>query len=222
MDTEKIPGQGSTYESFFLAMQENNTIGNFLRFKNKPIMNRGLGTADLKEHPHHELCRRLVASGASLGLRDQQSKVLVGVSLNEILKRGGEQDMFDPEKETDPNVRKLNFIMSQLMGSYNLFSDPNVTLVLDLVILCTNPSFARRGIATELVQLSEKKAAELNCQMITAQATSCYSQRIFNKLGYTVQSSLDYKGFLLDGQPVLDITKMEPHTCAQVVTKFLL
>jgi len=94
----------------------------------------------------------------------------------------------------------------------------NCSRVMFLQMLSVAKKARRRGIATNLARASEVAASKRGCDCVTSWATSEYSARILQKLGWSKQERLrydDYKDpatgrkYIVDHQPHVEMAAFE-------------
>ena len=99
---------------------------------------------------------------------------------------------------------------SEILGYTNinkLMSTLKCTRMYDLFVLSVRRSARVRGLGTELVRIGEEEARGRGCGCARVFATSRFSARIFNKLGWTQTAKLRYEDFLdEDGDTILKET----------------
>lgn len=86
--------------------------------------------------------------------------------------------------------------------------------------VCSARFHGIRGLGTELIKRSEAVGRERGCRYVYLSATGIYSTRIFNKLLYTVVSSLAYDEFR-DDKGELYLKDTREHTHCTVFLKAL-
>lgn len=129
-------------------------------------------------------------------------------------------EQFRDTKCTTDNSRSLMQYMITMDAKVNLFERFNVTCLLEIMFLATLPDFEGRGIGSRLVAESVRLAQQLRSgeavetgesnssaantakkpQLVSAQFTSRFSQRVGEKNGFTVVNQVPHSEFVFKGK----------------------
>nr|CAB3262661.1 uncharacterized protein LOC100181498 [Phallusia mammillata] len=112
--------------------------------------------------------------------------------------------------------RYISTLVETLEGS--LMDELNTDKFLMLSMLAVDPDYQRRGLAKELVKRSEDIARKLPCEYMVADASSFYTQKCFENMGYVKLKSVDYKDYF---DPALNVVPKPPHLSCVVYYKKL-
>ena len=78
-------------------------------------------------------------------------------------------------------------------------------------------NYRRFGIATKLVQKSIKLARSRRFEVVKAEATGKYSQKLYSKLNFDILFEILYNDYKVDGEVVFN--NMGIHTGFQLLAK---
>ena len=101
---------------------------------------------------------------------------------------------------TLPTTHAYLMVLSDLLWHPNdLFKQhPKVQNIFFFHALGVNPEYRKRGIAKELVKRGLQLAQDNDCQCIVVMATSPFSRKIFNDLGFEMLRIVDWRNFVMD------------------------
>ena len=69
-------------------------------------------------------------------------------------------------------------------------------------VLSVHPNYRRLGIATKLVQKSIELARSRGFEVVKAEATGKYSQKLYTKLNFDILFEISYNDYKVDGEVV--------------------
>nr|XP_040228774.2 uncharacterized protein LOC120953135 [Anopheles coluzzii] len=192
-----------------------------------------------------QLCLDVADGGVSLIARDTDTDTIVGVSFNVLQTPSSPEDgnyfeQFRDTKCTTDSSRALMQYMITMDAKVNLFERFRVDCLLEIMFLATLPSYAGHGIATRLVEESVQLAKQLKCgkvvptggdersgtvvakqpQLVSALFTSRISQRVGEKVGFTVINQVPHAEFVYRGQTFSDRAGPE-HPFSTLVVKHI-
>ena len=101
-----------------------------------------------------------------------------------------------------PKFEPIMDIFDQLSSLLGPLASPAPGEALNLSMLGVADSFARRGIAQELVRTSLANGAQRRYRQALTTATNPTSQHIFRKLGFTARAQASYADYRRDGVAV--------------------
>ena len=151
---------------------------------------------------------------------------LVAVCLNDV-----ERDIDDTddvtigtsvEEQLHPAMWKITHLLMDLVQDIDLFGRFHTNAYVLLQILCVHPQYAGRGLAGKMVDMTERLARGAGHSLIISEATSEYSASAFIKAGYTVENSIEYADYSLDGVERPFARNTGVHTSARLMIKQLL
>lgn len=86
---------------------------------------------------------------------------------------------------------------------------------------CVAQKYKKRGIALKMAALALGLSRKQNFRLVTVEATSRYSARVFEKLGFEKLVDHPYETMVLDGEPIKMSSDMECHYCLSLFVKKL-
>nr|XP_045603438.1 uncharacterized protein LOC123761454 [Procambarus clarkii] len=173
----------------------------------------GMSAATKMDEQYIPGCLR---SGLSTGARDERTGRLVGVVLSYSATPQAPQlkDVVTYITEAELKVLKVKTILE---GMLDLSEDRGVECVQRLTRFCVQPDYGSRGVARMLVQKSMDLGAKQGCQLAYLRATSPYTQKLCDRLGFDTRAILDLST-LEEG--LLDLSRVTCKTF-KVMTKNL-
>uniref|UniRef100_A0A182SBC2 N-acetyltransferase domain-containing protein n=1 Tax=Anopheles maculatus TaxID=74869 RepID=A0A182SBC2_9DIPT len=176
-----------------------------------------------------QLCLDVADAGVSMIARHVPSDTIVGVSFNVLQTPSGPDDanyfeQFRDNKCTNDSSRSLMQYMITMDAKVNLFERFNVSCLLEIMFLATLPSYEGHGVGTKLVRESVRLAKELKSgkavptkasagessgtfikpQLVSANFTSRISQRVGEKVGFTIINQVPHSEFVYNGRTYSD------------------
>ena len=103
---------------------------------------------------------------------------------------------------------------------YNFMDKTRAKSVYKGLCVCTDKKTRNAGLGTKLIEKSTEMAKKAGCEYVYVLATGNYSNKIFDKLGFSVESELVYSEFV-DEQGELLLRDTREHTKSQVRVKKL-
>jgi GNAT superfamily N-acetyltransferase len=143
------------------------------------------------------------------------------VALNGIARRGDVEKALEEMKTID-NIKyqRIFGLLNSVNKTANLFGKYNVDKIFELRILSVDSRFRGKGIARELFLRSELIAEEHGFKLVKVDATSLFTQKVAECLGFTVEKSVKYGDYKDEnGQKIYD-TK-SPHDYYKVMIKLI-
>ncbi|XP_064086458.1 uncharacterized protein LOC135201443 [Macrobrachium nipponense] len=163
-----------------------------------------------------------LASGVSFGMKEKSSgRVIAAVSNYFITPEDTaitEDIRYDEEKSN-----WYSDVMAEFCAGVDVFKG-KFKKCLDITSLCVHPDYKGKGLAKELIRLSEEKGREMGCDVASIQASNIVTYHISKKLGFEeihrqeVETLKDENGL-----PVLDMEFMKTNgtTFLSFLTKAL-
>uniref|UniRef100_A0A182RPX6 N-acetyltransferase domain-containing protein n=1 Tax=Anopheles funestus TaxID=62324 RepID=A0A182RPX6_ANOFN len=190
-----------------------------------------------------QLCLDVANGGVSMIARHTPTDTIVGVSFNVLQTPSGPEDsnyfeQFRDTKCTTDSSRSLMQYMITMDAKVNLFERFNVRCLLEIMFLATLPSYEGHGVGTRLVEESVRLAEELKSgkavptassecsgasdkpQLVSALFTSRISQRVGEKVGFTVINQVPHSEFVYKGRTYSDRIGSE-HPFSTLVVKHI-
>jgi GNAT superfamily N-acetyltransferase len=153
--------------------------------------------------------RAALGNGLCLMAVDIYTGDIMGVRLNEIKTSSAASD---PEFVSDDP--KLNTVMA--FGEYKkrvigkLFERFNVSEIFHLFILSVDGRYRRRGLGKLLLSAGAALAKELGFTVLNGEASSLFSQRIYDSLEFDMICQINYADYIVDGKVVFNKTGIHP------------
>ncbi|EFA02243.1 arylalkylamine N-acetyltransferase 1 [Tribolium castaneum] len=166
---------------------------------------------------HHDL--QTLEDGLSIMAVESTTGEIAGVALNGIARRGDVEKALEEMKSID-NIKyqRIFGLLNNVNKSIDLFTKYNVDKIFELRILSVDSRFRGRGIAKELFLRSELIAEEHGFKLVKVDATSLFTQRAAECLGFITEKCVTYGDFKDEnGRKIYD-TK-SPHDYYKVMTK---
>lgn len=192
-------------EAFFADEPLNKAVG---------LCQKGEGHVELERHSLSTLADNLSVMALS------EDNRIVGVALNGILHRG------DIEKSQDnlklSNDERFVKIFSFLYrGNQNIFEELPVEEMFEIRILSVDSECRGQGVAKTLLMESERVAKASGFQLMKADATGLFSQKISASLGFGTLIEFRYDEFVEEttGCPVFNVSP--PHESLKIMYKWI-
>uniref|UniRef100_A0A182M3V3 N-acetyltransferase domain-containing protein n=1 Tax=Anopheles culicifacies TaxID=139723 RepID=A0A182M3V3_9DIPT len=188
-----------------------------------------------------QLCLDVANGGVSLIARHKPTDTIVGVSFNVLQTPSGPEDanyfeQFRDTKCKTDSSRALMQYMITMDAKVNLFERFNVKCLLEIMFLATLPNYEGQGAGTLLVAESVRLAEKLKSgqavptsssseafdkpQLVSALFTSRKSQRVGEKVGFTVINQVPHSEFVYKGKTFTDRIGPE-HPFSTLVVKHI-
>ncbi|XP_076043192.1 uncharacterized protein LOC143026527 [Oratosquilla oratoria] len=159
-------------------------------------------------------------SGVSFLVRDRNSNnKIVGCHLCKVLSsdnRNMYEDVDVGECEMMQINNKIEYDLEEVVDFFDKFK---VNKLLGLAILCVDEEYSGRGIGRKLVQLTEERGKQVGAELMVAQATNVYSQKLFDRLDFETYYVMDYGSYEVKGRKVFDLEKLGKNTCVKIMAK---
>ena len=155
--------------------------------------------------------------------RDEDDNEVLGVVIVELLKNKDAETTEDAPVKGKPNVfpQKLDAIFTFLdwmKKDLDLKRDHGIEQWADVAILACNIDRRKPGLGTKLVdQAVNIMIEEVGVKALTSIATSHYSGKIFQKLGFDLVQKTSYDEYKVDGKIVFPTE--QPHSHARLFLK---
>uniref|UniRef100_A0A182VYW2 N-acetyltransferase domain-containing protein n=1 Tax=Anopheles minimus TaxID=112268 RepID=A0A182VYW2_9DIPT len=190
-----------------------------------------------------QLCLDVANGGVSMIARHIPSDTIIGVSFNVLQTPSGPEDsnyfeqFRDTKCKTDSSRALMNYMIT-MDAKVNLFERFNVNCLLEIMFLATLPNYEGQGAGTRLVAESVRLAEELKSgkavpttprkgsgefdkpQLVSALFTSRISQRVGEKVGFTVINQVPHSEFVYKGKTFTDRIGPE-HPFSTLVVKHI-
>ncbi|KAL0281067.1 UNVERIFIED_CONTAM: hypothetical protein PYX00_002171 [Menopon gallinae] len=142
---------------------------------------------------------------------------VVGVILN-----GVKGDQGNKENQKTYNDKKLQKIFDFLGNSDNdldIYTKYNIADVLEVKILSVDMKYRGRGIASKLFEITEKFAGLKKFKLLRADATALFSQKVFQRFGFTTLKEIVYNEYPNKDEPCFTVEP--PHVSFKIMVKSL-
>ncbi|CAG0905410.1 unnamed protein product [Cyprideis torosa] len=153
----------------------------------------------------------------SLVARDTSTDLLVGFQLSEI-ETPNSTTGFNAVAQRchNPRFQKLFRLLKdldRLADPYNRFG---VDKLFRLRMIAVHDDYLKQGIGKELFKRSVDDVFPTSgCEMAVSECTGIQSQRLFRKNGFQAVAHIDYAYYTVDGDRMLDLIKVYPHSCVK-------
>ncbi|KAK3857632.1 hypothetical protein Pcinc_036123 [Petrolisthes cinctipes] len=148
---------------------------------------------------------KCVKSGVSMGAYTSSGR-LVGFRLSYIMTPATEQ-------QEHCTSNSLCFkVLEQMEDGVDLFKQKDVQKILELFAVTVHNDYGGRGIAGNLIKKTIAIAEEKGCQLATTKITNILSGKIYKRLGFQTETTLD-----LTTIPGLNTSLMPGETMAYYV-----
>jgi len=173
-----------------------------------------------------EVVRHQVQENTSIVIRSSASdNQLVAVCLNDVERNiddaGDVTISTSVNEKYHPAMWKITRLLMDLVKDVDLFDRFHINAYVLLEILCVHPRYAGRGLAGKMIDITGRIARESGHSLIISEATSGYSSSAFLKAGYTIENSIDYADYSLDGISKPFASRTGVHTGARLMIKQL-
>lgn len=185
------------------------------------LCQHGGGNAELEHHSLTTLQDQLSIMAVD-GRKDSNNYgQIAGVILNGVLRPGDtEQALEKLQESTDANYKKIFELLYGHSLQVDLFARYNVEQIFDVRILSVDARYRGQGIAKELVRRAEQVARKSGFQLLKADATGIFSQKILCSQGFQPFSEQLYAKYTNDvGEIILPVEA--PHIKLQLLIKQL-
>ncbi|TDG42207.1 hypothetical protein AWZ03_011367 [Drosophila navojoa] len=185
------------------------------------LCQHGGGNAELEHHSLTTLQDQLSIMAVD-GRKDSNNYgEIAGVILNGVLRPGDtEQALEKLQESSDANYKKIFELLYGHSLQVDLFERYNVEQIFDVRILSVDARYRGQGIAKELVRRAEQVARNSGFQLLKADATGIFSQKILCSQGFQPFSEQLYAKYTNDaGEIILPVEA--PHIKLQLLTKQL-
>ena len=142
---------------------------------------------------------------------------VIGVRINGIMKS---RDVPDNDSITYEPLRDLFKFLSHRDDEIDFYHRFRISEAMHFFSMGVHKDFRRQGLATRLLQACTAMTKELGFTVIKGEATSNYTQRIFEKEGFDVLLEMPYDSYMYNGEPLRN--KTGPHTKTKVCAKVLI
>ena len=139
-------------------------------------------------------------------------------------KRADKNESKDVEEELPPRwgVMPAKFgmvleFLESLVGPEDIFGRYNIDRYLELFILCTHSGRRYPGLGTALAKEALNRGQAKGFSLCVTEATSFYSQKIFDRLGFETTKEAEFESFQPNGKIVFP--KHEPHSTVKLMVK---
>ena len=154
----------------------------------------------------HRFIGGVLQQGQSLGIRDASARnqlaavCLVQLEVKSAALDSGPSlmDCVDPQKH--PLMLMNVVFLEALAGDVDFFHRYGVERVIDITMLAVNPSYASRGLATQLIQLTVSRGqCQHDVSVFKTEAVSEYAARAHFKVEFQAIHQIHYGDFVYDG-----------------------
>ncbi|EGI66085.1 PREDICTED: dopamine N-acetyltransferase-like [Acromyrmex echinatior] len=187
--------------NFFADEPLNNAIG---------LCARGESQSALERH-----CLLTLKQGYSRMLVDKKGAI-AGMALNGILKKGEreeEERRFD--ELDDEKFKMIMKLLYKVNDKVDLFAKYDVDELFECRILSVDANYRGKGLASILMDDSEKVAKNAGFKVCKADATSAFSLKVYLKHGYQVEAEILYTELDKSIRPA------PPHQALKLMVKLL-
>ncbi|KAK6634032.1 hypothetical protein RUM44_004639 [Polyplax serrata] len=119
----------------------------------------------------------------------------------------------------DPKLQKIFDFLGAVDEDVEALNNYNVNSILELKILSVDMKFRGRGIAGRLYEITENFARKKGFQLMRADATALFSQRVFEKYGFTTLKEVSYNEYPSKEAPLFTVEP--PHKSFKLMVKQL-
>eukprot|EP00116_Pleurobrachia_bachei_P008869 sb/3469131/ len=190
---------------------------------------------------HFSITEPCARSGVSVMATDTHTGEIVGVHLGNVYKR--EYSLLERFKNwiwewiiwamylifATPGIRYGELVLLPLISEYTgyipsrYFNIFNCDKILSDTFLCVSSTARGAKLGERLLAESEAVAKAAGCTHTVAVATGVFSQKVFHKLGYTMEQETPYSDIRLEsGEQLPNLGKLPKiHQSAKLFTKVL-
>ncbi|XP_066950884.1 uncharacterized protein [Macrobrachium rosenbergii] len=149
-----------------------------------------------------------LTSGVSFGMRENPSGRVIAVVSNYTITPGdsaiSEDVRYDEEKSN-----WYSDVVAEFSAGVDVFKG-KFKKCLDISSLCVHPDYMGKGLAQELIRMSEEKGREMGCDVASIQTSNIITYHICKKLGYEEIRRQEIDTLTDEnGRPVLDMEFMK-------------
>lgn len=158
---------------------------------------------------------------------------IIGVVINEAKRASECPDQGDCEEgESGDNLKCNQFptTFKRLVrffddlcsdfGTLNVFDEYQISKMLDVFIICTDPNLQRSGVASALFRESVNLAKQNSCDALHCMALSKYTIKICEKFGMKTIARIEYKSYEQDGENIFSAEMGEHDEGKVLILKF--
>ncbi|XP_011299206.1 uncharacterized protein [Fopius arisanus] len=171
-----------------------------------------------KGEPHRELenhCLSTLKQGHSRMLVTDDGTI-AGLALNGTTKSGEREEAVRRLADLDDQKFKTIFgLLYQVNDKVDLFKKYNTDELFECRILSIDEEFRGRGLANILMSDSVEVARKMGFKVMKADATSVYSQKVFEKHGFNTEAEIPYS------EMDENIRPPSPHRALKLMVKVL-
>jgi predicted N-acetyltransferase YhbS len=199
------------YDIVTAKEEDRESIAEFLRqsfIKHEPLI--ACTGIDLSQQISESLKLQIVSEGTSLLAVSRNGRHILGVCLNQELKRNEHAYSSKQHSSTDPNDKVGRFI-EKVEAKADIWKKLDAPRAILIHILSVDPESSGRGIGRALMETTRDKAQCEGYQAICIFCSSHFSAKIARSMGMECVYSLPYSEYKdEDGNPV--IKPSHPHT----------
>lgn len=146
---------------------------------------------------------------------------IAGVILNGVLLPGDTEEALDKlQYSSDINYKKIFELLYKHNLQVDLFARYDVDRIFDVRILSVDSRYRGQGIAKELVRRAEQVARKSGYNLLKADATGIFSQKILRSQGFEPFSEQLYDKYTNE-EGLIILPVEAPHIKLQLLTKQL-
>ncbi|XP_055388889.1 arylalkylamine N-acetyltransferase 1 [Condylostylus longicornis] len=176
------------------------------------LCEKGEGNPDLELHSYKTLEDNLSIMAIT------EDDEIAGVILNGLVRADQNACQKKLDLSSDENFKKIFNLLNYINSKVNFFDIFNIDKLFDIRILSVDSKYRGRGIAKNLIEHSIKIAKEFNFEIIKADATGMFSQKLLRSHGFDIMTELYYDKYVDEfGKPILKVES--PHIKLQLLYK---
>ncbi|XP_064086686.1 uncharacterized protein LOC135201585 [Macrobrachium nipponense] len=207
-------------EQVALSPKENDEVYELLRdayVPREPVCIGLRASYDELKPLFESLVPHTLTSGASIGLREASSGKVVAYMLNLVID-SPDFELFQKGGLGSEKADLYSKLMQDFCAGVDVFNGGQFKKNLELLLLCVHPSYGGRGIAAELIKMSENKGRAMGCDIATIQAVNVITDHIARKLGYQEICRIDMKERTKEnGEALVDMELMEANGTTHLI-----
>ncbi|KAK7600811.1 hypothetical protein V9T40_008252 [Parthenolecanium corni] len=191
-------------------------------FADEPL-NKAVKLCDHGEK-HHDLemhSLKTLEDNLSVMAIDSNTNRIIGVALNGIQNpndiKAAKEELLRAKDEKYKNIFSFLYDINR---DLNLFAKYRVDQIFECRILSVDQNYRGQGLAQRLLEKSLEVAEEAGIKLFKQDATSFYTQKIAENMGFVSVFELRYKAYRNDDGKIIFETS-EPHKFLKVMVKLL-
>jgi len=140
----------------------------------------------------------------SICMISKDTEEIMGITVSGIIRKT--DPPLDSSNIECERLKSLLTFMTHKDDEINFFECYNVDEAVHFFTLGVKRKYRRMGLGDRLLAAAVAMSRELGFKAVKSEATSIYSQRIFEKQGFDIVLTMPYDSYYYNGRPLIDLT----------------